>query len=245
VTFKSAWSTNPARGFPIQNFDPIVLSMSAEGPSQRYGVQRNPHPIYPYPPEDHLRRMSYQPPPSLPSMSTILSRPEHMAAEPIQTHYQPPQSYQPRYYEPPRHPLHLSEMNPAAPPQYIHHAPQENYAAQHQVAPTLVQVQPSNQTPPRPGRVAIPSLAQSRQSKKIGQRRHDPERDWLEINSSSAPQQKRPTEPQRSDSQDTTSYMKTEAETRGFEPSTQRSSPPRHATPASVPISGLLSDSSR
>lgn len=220
--------------------------MSIEDPSKRFAGPRNSQPGYPYPLEDNSRTMSFQNPPSLPSMSTLLSTPEHMGPELQQQPYPPPpRSFQPQYHEA-KHPLYLSEMNPSAPVQHIYHAPQENpHVPHYRAEPVLVPIQPANRLPARPERVPIPPLAQRRQSKKISQRRDELEKEYVEINRSSAPGQGRSNEPDRSRAQDMSPFPNGDKDNRPFEPSTQRTSSPRSAQPASVPIYNLLSASSR
>jgi hypothetical protein len=201
-------------------------------------------------PEDNSRRMSYPNPPSLPSMSSLLSRPDHMGSEPQpQTYQPPPHMFQTQYHET-KHPLYLSEMNPSAPVQHIYHAPLENTHVPHYRAePVLVPIQPAKRLQARPERVPIPPLTQRRQSKKISQRRGELEKDYVEINRSSAAGQGRVSEPDRprgSCPQDASSFLSREKNNKSFEPATQRAtSPPHNAQPTAVPISNLLSANSR
>ena len=222
--------------------------MSLEDSSKRMAAPRSAQSAYPYPPQDETRRMSYPIPPSLPSMSSLLSGPEHKVPSPQQqTYAAPPHSFQPQHVET-KHPLYLSEMNPSAPVQHIYHAPQEyTEVPNHRAEPVLVPIKPAIKPSARPERVPIPPLAQRRQSKKISQRRDELEKDYDEIDKSSAGGLGRSNEPNRrsgSSPHDTSPFAPRESNYKSFEPPTQGGVSPHTAPPASVPISNLLSNNS-
>ena len=221
--------------------------MSFEDSSNRFAGPRSAQPAYTYPPQDNSRRMSYPTPPSLPSMSSLLSRHEHVGPMPEQQTYQtPPHAFQPQCVET-KHPLFLSEMNPSDPVQHIYHAPQEYaHVPDHRAEPVLVPIKPATRPSARPERVPIPPLAQRRQSKKIGHRRDEVEKDYVEVNRSSAAGQGRSNEPDRSHGsrpQDSSPYAQRETDNKSFEPSTQQETSPRTAPPSAFPFSNILSSS--
>lgn len=210
--------------------------MSVEDPSKRYGGPRPP-PAYQYPPQDNSRSMAYPaPPPSLPPMSSLL-RHEHMGQPEQQPYQQAPHSFQRPHFVETRHPhpLYHSETNPSAPVQYIYHAPQEHaYISEYRAEPVLVPIRPAIQ-PARPERVPIPQLPQRRQSRKIGQRRDELEKDYVDINRSLA------AEPGHGSGQDYSSGSQSQNRS-SFAQDSQTSqrlareeSPPRHASTPAAP----------
>lgn len=197
-------------------------------------------------------------------MSSLLSRQENTGSEQEQLPYVPanypfapqyPESKHPLYlsemdlsapqYPEAKHPLYLSEMNPSAPVQHIYYGPQgDAHTPQYRAEPLLLPIKPSNRLLAQRQRVSNP-LAQRRQSRKISQRRDDDEKYYLEINRSSAAGKGRSNEPDRSRPQNMSSFVQREGDNKSFEPSKQQETSPRGAKPTSVPISGLLSASSR
>ena len=223
--------------------------MSFDGPSERFPGPRGAQPGYTYPPQDNPRRMSYPTPPSLPPMSSLLSRHDQIGPMPEQQTYQTPShAFQPQCVET-KHPLFLSEMNPSDPVQHIYHAPQERaHVPDLRAEPVLVPIQPATRPSARPERVPIPPLARQRQSKKIGQRRDEVEKDYVEVNSSSAAEQGRSNEPNRPHApcpQDPSPYAPRERDTKSFELPTQQETSLRTAPPSAFPFSNILSSSAR
>ena len=223
--------------------------MSVEDLSKRFTGPRSAQSAYPYPPQESPRGMAYPvPPPSLPSMSSLLSRNEGPTPQ-QQTYQQPPHSFQSQYNET-KHPLYLSEIDPSAPVHHIYHAPQESaHVPQYRAEPVLIPIKPANPPSARSEQVPIPPLAQRRQSKKIGQRRDEPEKENVVINRSVAAGQDRFNEPNRptgSRPQGRSPFVQREQNNKSYQLSTQReTSPPRHVHPVAVPVSNLLSGNSR
>ena len=216
--------------------------MSLKDASKRIAGSPSAQVAHPYPSQDEPRRISCPiSTPSLPSVSSMLSRHEYMGPSPQQQIYSPePHSFQPQYAET-KHPLYLSEMNPSAPVQHIYHAPQEHAQVPcHRAEPLLVPIKPAIRPSARPERVPVPPLAQRRQSKKIGQRRDSLEKDYVEINRSSAGGQGHSNEPDCLSGprpQDASSLPMRESK---FKPQTHSETSPRSAAPEAVPTLNLL-----
>ncbi len=207
---------------------------------------------YPYPREggDSAR----PPPPTLPSMSSLLNH-EPLQQDPPQNPYMARQ-FQPPYNmtKQPQHPLFASQMDPNAPVQHIYHPPPSlsSHALEKPSEPMLMSL-PHHQSYTRAQTSAVAS--QRRQAKSVKQRKSDlsKERDpelnrsefRSEFNSDHAsrysPSEQNMSPTQHSFVQDPLSYSRRESTL--SESSSQRMS---SQTPtAKLPISGLLSDGPR